>query len=445
MISTQTRPAQPSPDGTPSTNRGRRNALGAIVAQFSQALSSFLLSVVAVRSLSTSTYGVLALLLGSLVLATALMTGFVGDSLTVLDRADRRIRSSLQWWFVIIMVALFVVGLLATALSGTLALSDALLFGLALSVFTGEDTVRRVLMASLRFWSVVVVDIGYLVIAAVVLAVRQAQSGSLSLSDFLIALVAGQAFAAGLGMVLFPTHERRLVSMADPALRAVASFGGWRALQQTLRPTSLTLVRIMVIVVAGEASLGQLEAARLYMSPALLVVQGTGGFLLATYASDRHLSVRKAVRSADRTVLILVVASLTLGAVAALAAGKLGPVLTGGATEIDRTTVIGWALFAAAVATTMPYASLGAVRGRQAVVVGLRVLDTVASMCLVAVLLFAMDAAPTVVPYALALGGLVGAVLQRQIGLATRPAHARPRGRRATVGVQKTWAGYDSS
>lgn len=390
-----------------------RSISGAIAAQFSQAIGSFLLTVAGIRALSEGDFGILSLLLGALVLATALMTGFVGDSLTVLDRANPRIRAALEMWAVAIAAVLLVVGALGARSSGVLGTYDAALFGLCLAVFTLEDTVRRMLMANFRFWSVVVVDGAYLLVAALVLGVAWRSDGRLALTDFLLALVVGQVVAASIGWRILPNAERSLTRWKHPAMRHVAGFGAWRALQQGIRPAMLTIVRILVIAAAGSAALGSLESARVYMSPALLLVQGTGGYLLARYAADRHLSVSKAIRSSDTAALSLVLSAIGLGVVALLLLPVLGPILTGGAKQIDLVAAAAWAASAAAVAATMPYASLGAVRGRQMLVVTLRFVDASIAVALVGMMLFIWHTSPGVALFAVAGGGFVGAVMQR--------------------------------
>ena len=391
-----------------------------MVAQFSQAAVSFLLTVVGLRALSAAEFGIFSLIVGSLVLATALMTGFVGDSLTVLDRHAPGVRAGLQAWGLAIGMGLFIAGAGISLATGLLSVGDALLFGAALTAFTVEDTARRLLMANLRFWSVVVTDLVYLVGAAVVLLALWRTTGQITLGDLLVALVASQVLATVVGVVLAPRGERYLVRLRRPAIGAVARFGGWRALQQGLRPGVLTVMRVVVLAVAGDAALGQLEAARVYMSPALLLVQGIGGYLLATYAADRHLSLRRAVRAADRTVGMLVGASLVLGAVAYALLPVAGGWLTGGSFDIPPEAVLSWAAFAAAVAAVMPYASLGAVRGRQVIVVGLRIVDSVLCIVLVVLALQVAGLSYVVAPLAVAAGTLVGAMLQRTVGLGRR-------------------------
>src|SRR5262249_5226221 len=152
---------------------------------FSQALGSFVLQLVAARSLSLPAFGVFALLLSGIVLATGIMTGFVGDSLTVLDRRQPPIRAGLQAWCLIIAIGTQAVCVLVGLPPGAISTGAAALFGLALAAWVVEDPVRRLLMACLRFWSVVAVDLSPLATASTTLAVAFALNGRIGLSDIL--------------------------------------------------------------------------------------------------------------------------------------------------------------------------------------------------------------------------------------------------------------------
>jgi O-antigen/teichoic acid export membrane protein len=263
------------------------SAVGAVAAQFSQAGASFLLSLTGLRVLSPDDFGRLALVVGSLIFITAVVTGFIGDSLTILDRADSRIRGALEVWSLVLAAAIFLGATSISWATGFLSVRDSLLFGAALVAFTFEDTARRLLMAQLRFWSVVTVDLAYLVTAGVALGLFYAAQGSLELGDFLIALIVGQTLAVAVAYVLADRDDRWAASMRGAALREVAEFGGWRAAQQSIRPGATLAVRIQIAVIAGTIAVGQLEAARVYVSPALLMVQGLTSFLLATNVRQR--------------------------------------------------------------------------------------------------------------------------------------------------------------
>lgn len=407
------------------SQRGR--AAGAVAAQFSQALASFSITLLGLRSLDPSAFGVLSILLGGLVVATALMTGVVGDSLTVLDRSSASVRAGLQVWTASLTAAMLVVGLLLARSVGSLSWIDAALYGGAVSVFALEDTARRLLMANFRFWSVVGIDLVYLGAAAGWLAGAGLVSGGLGLRDFLVAVLVGQAVAILIALGLLPAADRYLADWRGADVRVVLAFGGSRALQQILRPASLTLVRGVVAGSLGSATLGGLEAARVYTSPALLLVQGTGGFLLATYARERGREAAEALRAADRAAGTLIAASVGLGGLAVLVLPLLGGVLSRGGTHVHVPGVLAWSLYAAAVAATMPYASLAAVRGRQGRVLGLRVADTVVGLT-VAVIAVRTSHAAAAAPIGLASGSLLGAVLQRRVarGSGAREAGSDP-------------------
>ena len=399
------------------TRRLSPRALGAVAAQFSQAFGSFILQLLAARTLGLKDFGAFAVLVGGIVLATGIMTGFVGDSLTVLDRSDRRIRAGLQAWCLALAAGTFVVSAVLAERSGLADLSTALVFGAATAAWVVEDTVRRLLMATLRFWSVVAVDLSHATVALSWLTVAHLMAGKLTLMDFMIALLLGQTGAILVGLVRTPAVERTLVTWRGAAFGAVAAFGAWRGLQQGIRPATLTIARSLVLIAASQAAVGRLEAARVYMAPALLVVQGAGSFLLAMYAVNKNTPIRQAVRRADRAAFVLVAASLVLGAIATVSVGWAGPLISGDQYSIDPLAVAGWATFAASVAAVMPYASLAAVRGRQIVVVLLRFADAAISLIAVAAVLWWITGNPSVVPFAIALGSLGGAVFQRRVAL----------------------------
>lgn len=401
--------------------RSGRAALGSVAAQFSQALASFMLSIVGVRTLSAADFGVLALLLSSLVLATAVMTGLVGDSLTVLDRADDRIRAGLQFWAVTTAAALSAAAFVVPLVTGLLAPGNAALFGLAVGAFVLEDTARRLLMAGLRFWSLVVVDMAYLAAAAAVLGALALTRDHLDLTDFVLALLLGQLVAMVMAVPLLPREERRLAPWRQGGIAPVARFGAWRALQQGVRPAALTCVRVIVISAVGAAGLGRLETARVFMSPALLFVQGLSSFLLARSARDRRRPLPAALRRADRTTALLVGVIGLFAVDLAYALPWIGPLLTGSGHVVSRVAVAGWACLAVAQAASAPYANVAAVRVLPSRVLALRVLDTLISLGAVTLLLLLRPEHYLLVPFGLALGGFAGSALLRWVGLRGEP------------------------
>ncbi len=386
------------------------NGIAAIAAQGSQAAGSLLLQVVAARTLGMGGLGEFGLLYGILVLATAISSGFVGDSLTVLNRQLVPIRSALQNWLVLVAVVGAVLCSVGVWMTGFVGKQDALGFGAATCVFIVEDAIRRLLMAGLRFWRVVAVDVSSLfVMGAVLLLVP-----SMTLAWLFLALAAGQAFAFVVGVVMLPPEDRWLAAPPLPAdHRAVFDYGAIRALQQAVRPSLLALTRVMVIVLVGLVAAGQLEAARIYTAPALLVVFGLNSFLFASYALGRDLPLPAALRKADRGVLLLMGVTVAFGLIAVVSIPVLGPLIAGRQYDIAVTPVAGWILYTVSVATVTPYGALAAVRGRQAAVLMVRIADSLVSLVLGAAVAYATDSAQWV-PFGLAVGSFAGGLVIRQ-------------------------------
>ena len=410
--------------GRRSARRPRRmggSGLAAIVAQGSQAAGSLLLQVAAARTLGITGLGQFGLLYGILVLATAISSGFVGDSLTVLDRRSHQVRAALQNWLVFVAVVGSLFCSMGVWVTGFVTKQDAVAFGVATFAFVIEDAIRRLLMASLRFWRIVVVDTASLLVLGVVLLFAPA----LTLAWLFVALAAGQAVAIVVGVCLLPTEERGLARPALPAQhRAVFNYGAIRALQQAVRPSLLALTRIVVIALVGVAAAGQLEAGRIYTAPALLVVFGLNSFLFASYALDSKSALAAALRRADRGVLLLVAITTVFGVVAVLCVPVLGPLIAGGQYEISVATVVGWVVYTISVAAVTPYGALAAVRGLQAAVLAVRIADSLVSLALAAAVVY-LTGSEEWVPLALALGSFAGGLVIRHYVLRIRPKRSR--------------------
>lgn len=393
--------------------RGSANAYGAVAAQFSQAIGSFLLHVQAKSYLGLEGLANYALLFGIIVVATAVSTGLVGDSLTVLERGAPSVRAALQRWLGLVAAAVAIVSMGGAALVGYLTLTDSILFGVTSGIFVAEDALRRLLMASLRFWSLVAVDTcALLASVGTVFAVHEF-GADVSLTTFLLALGLGQVLAAIVAVNVLPLQERWLARGARREMAAVWEYGAWRALQQLLRPGTLTLVRIAIIAIVSAAAYGQLELARLYVAPLMLMVSGGASYLFASYARDRRTPLSRLRRRADRTVVLLMSVSCVAGLVATILAPHVAGLITSDDEEIRRLAVLGWTAYAAAVAAVTPYGSLAAVRGRQGAVFAVRVGESVVSIVAVVALLL-IDLPVATAPLAMAVvAALSGAVMRR--------------------------------
>lgn len=393
------------------------HAFGALAGQVTLALGNFVLAVVATRELGPTGFGTYALLFGAIVMATAVTSGLLGDSLTVLDRRNPAIRASL------FRIGGVLVTVLATAgfgLSQTvLAPTTAVLFALALAAFVLADLGRRLLMANLRFWSLVLIDSAGLVALLAFLA-GFAQLGTLTLDHFLAALAIGQIVAGLLALTRLPDEERKVRLRGPGDWRAVLGYGSWRALQQFVRPTTLNLARSVVLVTAGAAAVGELEAARVFVAPAMLFVQGVGSYLFATYAADRAKGPRVLLARADRAAMVMLAGAVLVGGAAWIFLPHLGSLVTAGAFQLSGIAILGWACYAASCAAVLPYGSLAAVQGKQQWVLLIRVVDSVLALALVVLVLTGLDVGPEWMPWLLSIGSFAGGALCRQLLLRPR-------------------------
>lgn len=386
-------------------------ASGAVVAQVWQAAGSFALQVIAAHLLGARGLGVMALCLGVIVLTTAVTSGFVGDSLTVLDRSNARVRAALQVWTA--TLAVLGPGVAAAVLwaTGTLDGREAAVFVVAAALFQIEEVARRLLMSGLRFWRLVVVD-GVALVVALTTVLVTSTVGTITLGTFLAAVAVGQLAGLVTAIRLLAPAERWLAPMSGASLREVAAFGAWRGAQVAINPGVFTAMRVFVVAAAGSAALGQVEAARIYVAPAILAIQGFGSYLLASYARDRDRPLASLVPGAVRASAALAVGVLLAGAALWALVPWVGPWITGGSFALPAISVLGWAVYAASTATFTPLLCLAVSRGQQRAPLLIRSLDAATSLGALGLLLwFGMPFAAT--PFALAAGPLVG-------GLATR-------------------------
>lgn len=387
--------------GATAPVRSRSAATGAVVAQLSQAIGSFFLQIQAARLLGREGLAQFALLYGLIVVGTAVSTGLVGDALTVLDRHTPTIRAGLQWWAtrIVVLSSLGLAALVAAA--GELNAGDAVWFAFAVATFLAEDLVRRVLMASMRFWAIVVVD-GIVALGSVgLVAAVHLAGGEVVLHTFLMAMVLGQTAAGLTAWVMLTPVERHRERHAAADRAAVWRYGSWRALQHAVRPVTLAVVRVVAIAMLGRLAFGELEAARLFIAPAILAVNGASNYLFASFASSRTSATAALLRRADRGVGALLGASLLIGAFAVALLPWFGGLVATDDYQLGALDVGGWALFAAATAAVTPYGVLAAVRVRQARVFAIRAVETFASVVVVVVVL-ALGGAAWTVPVVLA-------------------------------------------
>ncbi|WP_222854091.1 lipopolysaccharide biosynthesis protein [Fodinicola acaciae] len=366
-----------------------RRASYAIVSQGITALASLVLQLLAARTLGAGGYGGFALCTAVLVAATALYTGWVGDSLTVLDRFDPAVRPALSLSFFCGCLAGLVVGVLFYGW----------FLGILICCWLVEETGRRLLMARREFGRLVVNDATYFAVSVAVVWVLP-----WSVDGFLGAMSAGAVAASAVAVFQLPRKEFLVVRPGLTGLRTVAGFATWRSAQATLRPASLLLARVLVASFGSLAAVGALEGARLLLAPAQTVVNGAGSFLLPTFAA-----ATPSKRLADRAVWLLVGVVVLVGVIAAAFSGPLGWLVTGGRFSLPWLAVIGWSGYLATWAATLPYVSKLVAQKRSREVFVVRVVDSVLGAAL-ASLVLAPGAGFEWVPWVMSVGGLVAAL-----------------------------------
>lgn len=381
-------------------------AVAALGAQVSVAGGSFLIQVLAARELGAAGFGTFAILFGAVVMAAAVSTGLVGDSLTVLDRGRPEVRSALC------RVGVTTVALAAATTASVAVLfgqppSRAVLFGAVVAAFMLADLFRRLLMAELLFWRLAAVDaVGALV--GVGTACLWMLFAAPRVEHFLLAVLVSQLTTVALATVAAPAPSRARPDPGWGDWRAVLAYGSWRAVQQFVRPTALNLARWLVLLAAGQAAVGELESARVIVAPAMLLVQGLGSYLFSSYAADRHHGATVLLQRADRGAVVMLIGALMVGSVVALTLPVLGELLTDGRYQLTALAVLGWSCYAASCAAVLPYGTLAAVGGQQRLVLAIRVVDSVVSLALVALVVWLLGAQFGWAPWLLSTGSFVG-------------------------------------
>jgi len=399
-----------------------RGTGGGIAAQGMAAAASLLLQVVAARSLGAAGYGRFTILIAGLLLLTGLHGGLVGDTRTVLDRSDPAIRDALatcQLAFVVAATAIAAIGAWAFDLTSG---RGAVLFGALTAAWLFEDAGRRLFMARLEFWRLVVNDTVYLAVTAAALVLLRLQAGEVTLEILLASMTIGAVASVIDAAWAIPNDELRFGRATGEGLRSMARFAVWRSAHAGIRPLATLLLRTIVSAVASAAALGRLEAARLAAAPVMILINGWSSVLLPRF-SLLHRDSPEASDPIAVTTSLLVAACVGYGAIVTAGADILMPLLTGGDLEVDRWAVAGWSLFAVAFAAGIPAGTSLLARQQSRIVFRLRVLDSAVGLAVAAVLVAWLG--PSSAPYGLAVGATLGAALMWSV--ATAPPGAAQR------------------
>jgi O-antigen/teichoic acid export membrane protein len=396
-------------------------AAGAIVDQFVVAGTSFVLMILVRKQLGSAALGNYVVLITAMILITSMQTAWVGDSLTVLNRFERGTRtalvsSQLMW----IVIAIGAGAVLSLPVEGS---GGALLFGCMVAIWITEEMGRRLLMVRQEFWQLVLNDVVYAIGAFLGVAVLRVLFGRYSVTIVVGAMAVGAAASVLAALIQLPRREVPLTRPRARAVREIAPFGAWRAAQMGIRPAALYAVRLLVILLAGHAILGDLEGARLFSQPAMTYVSGIASILLPMYAEDE----RRRTRTVPVPIMtLLVVVPVVLSALVVIVFKQpLASLLLGHHPNVSIVAILGWLMVAVMFALGQPVANLLIARKKSREIFWVRAADSAIGLTLAIPLIYFVS--PNLAPWSLAAGMLVGTLALVWLAKHTeRPTAAAP-------------------
>ena len=399
-----------------------KRAAAPLISQGINAGGSLLLQIAAARTLGLAAYGSFAVCLALLSAATALYTGYVGDSLAVLDRHDHDTRATLAASAITLFTAAFAISF-CTVLALLHSPGAALVFAAMTVLWLMEETFRRILIARLEFWKLVANDSSYNAVTLAIVGALLLIARHVTLGGIFAAMAAGASTAVAIGIGQVPRAERTHLRPGWAAMRAVATFAAWRSLHAALRPTALLLSKALVIGMISLSAAGVLEAGRLVVAPLQVVINGAGSFLLAAFAKNQHSAAGehgKAARNnrmARNAVWLLLATVVVCGSILALLAGPAGRLMTGH--PVQPLLVFGWTAYLAVWAVGLPYISEVVARKHSRAVFLARLVDSVLGLAIAGAAL-AIGGGVAVVPWLMAAGGLYAVWRVVRLAIRTR-------------------------
>ncbi|MFD2092786.1 hypothetical protein [Blastococcus deserti] len=315
------------------------------MSQAATSLTNLLVSLAVAALLGPSEFGLYSLAFAALLLATALQTGWVGDTLTVLGE---RVQVAARWWQHVV-----------TAAAASIIFPVAILLGmnraegLALSCLTVvwlyEEYGRRRLMAALRFGSQGVNDLIYGTVTGVAVAGLHG-TNKLSVTTVLLAMAAGGCAAVLHAQLLLPRKTRIWSSFGELAFRAeVFRYGVWRSAQAGLGSAQTLAVRYATAAGVSLSALGSLELARLVAAPLMTALAGFASVLLTTTSAEEHLGRRR--HRSGRLTALLTVPTAVYTALVLWQFDAIAKVV-GDGYQPDRWSLAGWLLVALIIGLT---------------------------------------------------------------------------------------------
>jgi O-antigen/teichoic acid export membrane protein len=386
------------------------SAGGSVLAQMVAALSSLLLQLVAAREFGADGFAAFTLLVAALVVITTLHTAWVGDSLTVLDRFEPRIRAALAASIVATVTLGVAGGTMLAAVLDTVSVPAALLFGLLVAIWLLEDTLRRMLTARLEFGLLASNAVLDLVVSFAVLGAFWL-TGPPALETMLAAMCAGSLAGVAHAAARLPREELAWPGLRGAEMRELASFATWRAAQAGLRPLTLMLARVAIAAMVSSTALAATEGARLLLAPVLTMVNGVGAFLLSRMVRIRESGQPLRLRLAVTASVTLTAVTAAGGAVAVMVADPLEPFVTGGNFTIEPVTVAGWAAYAVSLAATLPVSMLATAYRHSRLVFTVRLVESLLGASILLALLAARPDLVGLAPFCIGVGGVATSVI----------------------------------
>lgn len=418
-------------------------AVAAMCSQAFTAGGSLILQLIAAHTLGLAGYGAYALCLSLLGTATAWYTGYVGDGLTVLNRSNPRIRGGLSASALIILTVSFLASIAMVYALGLGSGFTAEIYAVMVVCWLLEETGRRVLMARLEFWGLVVNDAVYTGVTLLVLGGFILAGNRDTLALMLTAMTVGALAAVGAALVQLPRAEYESVRPSTAGLSEVAAFGIWRCLHASLRPLQLLVARVLLLQLVSLTAVGLVESGRLVVAPMQTVINGAAGVLLSTAAMNEKRGQATVNRLTERATVLLVSVTLVGGIMVALLSHPIGRLMTG--RPVPMMLVLGWVAYLTAWAASLPSTTELVARKQTRFVFVARLADSGLGLLLV-VSFLALGFGADLTPWLLAVGGAVSVFWTRRQAVLTRPAKdtldqkaasGRPRGRHSVGAVTK--------
>jgi O-antigen/teichoic acid export membrane protein len=381
------------------------HAAAAIIDQGVVAITSLVLMVLVSHQLGPAALAVYAILINALALMTAVETAWVGDSLTVLDRFDLKLRRGLAASLIAFGTASLIIGGLLAI--GVQTPGGALLFGMMVMLWVFEETGRRLYMARFEFWQLVLNDVIYAAGAFVGLVFLRQIFGAYSVTLVVGAMAIGCALSVLASFLQLPHYELTPAKPDRREFKILSRFAAWRSAQMAIRPASLYIVRIVVIVITTKVVLGNLEGARLFAQPAMTYVSGVASLLLPMYTEEE----RRKTRAVPLWLMtgLLVVPIVGYGGIVLHWKHFVALKLLGHHKGVVVSTfaIVGWMMVAIMFAAGQPVANLLIARKRARSIFWVRFADAMLGLVLAAVL---VKTNPDLVPWALSAGMLLGTI-----------------------------------